>query len=306
MSALLRDLYDFIVNIITPKKRSIKEINTWRKFQHREHEAVQEHILRIVDFLDDDKNNTGAELDAIIALQDFDGPGKHVIVEGNHRVFAVNESKYASELYVKFVEKKDWIDLNLTDLDLHELSLLFNKLDRKPKLQMNKMDGLKYIFKFMSQNSDLNLLEEKLLSFNYSKREVSSLIKKAKDLLAQNKYLGALANDMVWINWKKEGALQAEVDGLKAPGVYVMSMSSANFNYEKLIFALAKENISQLYAVVHHPHHPAYVEWNKTDKDNNEIGWKSKHSKVLNTLGEKFGFMWDWHELPHIKPNKAK
>ena len=304
MSAFIRDLYDYIVNLITPVKRSIKEINTWRKFQHREHEAVQEHILRIVDFLDDDKNNTGAELDSIVAFKDFDGPGKHLIVEGNHRVFAVNESKNANELYVKFVEKKYWKDL--TDLDIHELSLLFNKLDLKPKLQMNKMDGLKFIFKYMSQNSDLTLLEEKLLSFNYSKREVSSLMKKARDILDQNRYLGALANDMVWINWKKDGALQTEVEKLKASGVYVMSMSSANFNYEKLIFALAKENIKQLYAVVHHPHHPAYVEWYKTDKKGNEIGWKSKHSKVLKTLGEKFGFMWDWHELPHIKPNKVK
>ena len=40
-------------NNVEDLKRSIKEINTWRKFQHREHEAVQEHILRIVDFLDD-------------------------------------------------------------------------------------------------------------------------------------------------------------------------------------------------------------------------------------------------------------
>ena len=279
---------------IDPDPVSIDIIKKWEHVQTRLHSTIQEHIDHLVELID-----SGVELDPIVVFKDFYGPGKHLIVEGNHRRQACIESKYGKNLYVVYVTQDIWKDYK-DPMILNQLGLAYNAHPVKRQLVLNKNDAKNFMFKYFADKQPIEDLPFILATFGYTKREVKSLMSKGEKIKQQQDYLGSLSKNYVFRNWKENGDLQKEVEKKKKPGALVVSMSSGNFSYDKMIFKLSDaidddKAYSEMIVILHHPDHPAMTEW--VDY------WAPKHNKVMKNFARAFNCSFNIIVLDHLKLN---
>jgi hypothetical protein len=300
LSEIVRDprkfLKTFQDNIahIKPVEVDIDIIKTWKHVQTRLHSTVQEHIDHLVELID-----SGVKLDSIIVFMDFYGPGKHLIVEGNHRRQACIESKYGKNLDVVYVTQDIWEDYK-DPMVINQLGLAYNAHPVKRQLVLNKNDAKNFMFKYFADKQPIEDLPFILATFGYTKREVKSLMNKGEKIKQQQDYLGSLSKNYVFRNWKENGDLQKEVEKKKKPGALVVSMSSGNFSYDKMIFKLSdaiddNKAYSEMIVILHHPDHPAMTEW--VDY------WAPKHNKVMKNFARAFNCSFNIIVLDHLKEN---
>jgi hypothetical protein len=300
LSEIIRDPRKFLetfkdkIKDIDPDPVSIDIIKKWEHVQTRLHSTIQEHIDHLVELID-----SGVELDPIVVFKDFYGPGKHLIVEGNHRRQACIESKYGKNLYVVYVTQDIWKDYK-DPMILNQLGLAYNAHPVKRQLVLNKNDAKNFMFKYFADKQPIEDLPFILATFGYTKREVKSLMSKGEKIKQQQDYLGSLSKNYVFRNWKENGDLQKEVEKKKKPGALVVSMSSGNFSYDKMIFKLSDaidddKAYSEMIVILHHPDHPAMTEW--VDY------WAPKHNKVMKNFARAFNCSFNIIVLDHLKLN---
>jgi len=300
LSEIIRDPRKFLetfkykIKDIDPDPVSIDIIKKWEHVQTRLHSTIQEHIDHLVELID-----SGVELDPIIVFEDFYGPGKHLIVEGNHRRQACIESKYGKSLNVVYVTQDIWKDYK-DPMILNQLGLAYNAHPVKRQLVLNKNDAKNFMFKYFADKQPIEDLPFILATFGYTKREVKSLMNKGEKIKQQQDYLGSLSKNYVFRNWKENSDLQKEVENKKKPGALVVSMSSGNFSYDKMIFKLSDaidgdKAYSEMIVILHHPDHPAMTEW--VDY------WAPKHNKVMKNFARAFNCSFNIIVLDHLKLN---
>ena len=156
------------------------------------------------------------------------------------------------------------------------------------------------MFKYFADKQPIEDLPFILATFGYTKREVKSLMSKGEKIKQQQDYLGSLSKNYVFRNWKENGDLQKEVEKKKKPGALVVSMSSGNFSYDKMIFKLSDaidddKAYSEMIVILHHPDHPAMTEW--VDY------WAPKHNKVMKNFARAFNCSFNIIVLDHLKEN---
>ena len=300
LSEIIRDPRKFLetfkykIKDIDPDPVSIDIIKKWEHVQTRLHSTIQEHIDHLVELID-----SGVELDPIIVFEDFYGPGKHLIVEGNHRRQACIESKYGKSLNVVYVTQDIWKDYK-DPMILNQLGLAYNAHPVKRQLVLNKNDAKNFMFKYFADKQPIEDLPFILATFGYTKREVKSLMNKGEKIKQQQDYLGSLSKNYVFRNWKENGDLQKEVEKKKKPGALVVSMSSGNFSYDKMIFKLSDaidgdKAYSEMIVILHHPDHPAMTEW---------VDYRApKHNKVMKNFARAFNCSFNIIVLDHLKLN---
>jgi len=300
LSEIVRDPRKFLKNFqveikdIEPTEVSIDIIKTWKHVQTRLHSTVQEHIDHLVELID-----SGVKPDPIIVFKDFYDPEKHLIVEGNHRRQACIESKHGQILDVVYVPQRIWKDYK-DPMVLNQLGLAYNAHPVKRQLVLNRNDAKNFMFKYFAEKKPIEDLPFILATFGYTKREVKSLMSKGEKIKQQQDYLGSLSKNYVFRNWKENGDLQKEVEKKKKPGALVVSMSSGNFSYDKMIFKLSDaidndKAYSEMIVVLHHPDHPAMTEW---------FGyWAPKHNKVMKNFARAFNCSFNIKVLDHLKLN---
>lgn len=300
LSEIVRDPRKFLktfknkIKDIDPDPVSIDIIKKWEHVQTRLHSTIQEHIDHLVELID-----SGVDLDPIIVFKDFYGPGKHLIVEGNHRRQACIESKFGKSLNVVYVTQDIWKDYK-DPMILNQLGLAYNAHPVKRQLVLNKNDAKNFMFKYFADKKPIEDLPFILATFGYTKREVKSLMSKGEKIKQQQDYLGSLSKNYVFRNWKENGDLQKEVEKKKKPGALVVSMSSGNFSYDKMIFKLSDaidddKAYSEMIVILHHPDHPAMTEW--VDY------WAPKHNKVMKNFARAFNCSFNIIVLDHLKEN---
>jgi hypothetical protein len=272
----------------------IETIKVWKHVQTRLHSTIQEHIDHLVELID-----SGVKLDPIIVFKDFYGPEEHLIVEGNHRRQACIESKYGKSLDVVYVTKDVW-EYYANPMVINQLGLAYNAHPVKRQLVLNKNDAKNFMFKYFADKQPIEDLPFILATFGYTKREVKSLMSKGEKIKQQQDYLGSLSRNFVFRNWKENGDLQKEVEKKKKPGALVVSMSSGNFSYDKMIFKLSDaidddNPYTEICVIVHHPDHPAMTEWNDY--------WEAKHKKVMKNFAKAFNCSQNIIVLDHLKVN---
>ena len=300
LSEIVRDPRTFLKTFqkdiahIKPVPVGIETIKVWEHVQTRLHSTVQEHIDHLVELID-----SGVILDSIIVFEGFYGPGKHLIVEGNHRRQACIESKYGKSLNVIYVTKDIWESYK-DPMIINQLGLAYNAHPVKRQLVLNKNDAKNFMFKYFADKQPIEDLPFILATFGYTKREVKSLMNKGEKIKQQQDYLGSLSKNYVFRNWKENGDLQKEVEKKKKPGALVVSMSSGNFSYDKMIFKLSDaidgdKAYSEMIVILHHPDHPAMTEW--VDY------WAPKHNKVMKNFARAFNCSFNIIVLDHLKLN---
>ena len=131
LSEIVRDPRKFLktfkakIEDIDPVPVGIEMIKKWEHVQTRLHSTIQEHI---------------------VVFKDFYGPGKHLIVEGNHRRQACIESKFGKSLNVIYVTQDIWKDYK-DPMILNQLGLAYNAHPVKRQLVLNKNDAKNFMFK---------------------------------------------------------------------------------------------------------------------------------------------------------------
>ena len=289
---------------ITPQTKPIKEVMKWAVYQTRLKELCDEHVKYLQEMI-----SIGNMLDAIVVLEDY--YGQNMIIEGNHRRWAYFLSGFKF-IKVIMVPKSIWSQFS--NIELVQIGMEYNGLPSERKLEINKKDTKDFMYKFLQDGNSIVDLPAILLSFGYTPKETTSLMKYADRMHKHFEVLGTLGKDFTYKNWNtkvktSDGkqitrlALKVKSEKAKDPNIEVFGMSSANFSWNKILFTLSKSKISsnKVKILIHHPDYVALEEWNRK--------WKGEHEGVqswMNKLIPSIEFAMEELEWKQLNPKLGK
>jgi len=289
---------------INPQTKSIEEVMKWSVYQTRLKELCDEHVKYLQEML-----SIGNMLDAIVVLEDY--YGQNMIIEGNHRRWAY----FLSGLkFIKVIMVPKSIWSQFTNIELVQIGMEYNGLPSERKLEINKKDTKDFMYKFLQDGNSIVDLPAILLSFGYTPKETTSLMKYADRMHKHFEIIGTLGKDFTYKNWNtkvktSDGkqitrlALKVKKEKAKDPNIEVFGMSSANFSWNKILFTLSKSKISsnKVKILIHHPDYVALEEWNRK--------WKGEHEGVqswMNKLIPSIEFEMEELEWKQLNPKLGK
>ena len=289
---------------ITPQTKPIKEVMKWAVYQTRLKELCDEHVKYLQEMI-----SIGNNLDAIVVLEDY--YGQNMIIEGNHRRWAYFLSGFKF-IKVIMVPKSIWSQFS--NIELVQIGMEYNGLPSERKLEINKKDTKDFMYKFLQDGNSIVDLPAILLSFGYTPKETTSLMKYADRMHKHFEIIGTLGKDFTYKNWNtkvktSDGkqitrlALKVKSEKAKDPNIEVFGMSSANFSWNKILFTLSKSKISsnKVKILIHHPDYVALEEWNRK--------WKGEHEGVqswMNKLIPSIEFEMEELEWKQLNPKLGK
>ena len=289
---------------ITSQTNPIKEVRKWAVYQTRLKELCDEHVKYLQEMI-----SIGNMLDAIVVLEDY--YGQNMIIEGNHRRWAYFLSGFKF-IKVIMVPKSIWSQFS--NIELVQIGMEYNGLPSERKLEINKKDTKDFMYKFLQDGNSIVDLPAILLSFGYTPKETTSLMKYADRMHKHFEVLGTLGKDFTYKNWNtkvktSDGkqitrlALKVKSEKAKDPNIEVFGMSSANFSWNKILFTLSKSKISsnKVKILIHHPDYVALEEWNRK--------WKGEHEGVqswMNKLIPSIEFEMEELEWKQLNPKLGK
>ena len=289
---------------ITPQTKPIKEVMKWAVYQTRLKELCDEHVKYLQEMI-----SIGNMLDAIVVLEDY--YGQNMIIEGNHRRWAYFLSGFKF-IKVIMVPKSIWSQFS--NIELVQIGMEYNGLPSERKLEINKKDTKDFMYKFLQDGNSIVDLPAILLSFGYTPKETTSLMKYADRMHKHFEIIGTLGKDFTYKNWNtkvktSDGkqitrlALKVKKEKAKDPNIEVFGMSSANFSWNKILFTLSKSKISsnKVKILIHHPDYVALEEWNRK--------WKGEHEGVqswMNKLIPSIEFEMEELEWKQLNPKLGK
>jgi|9_EtaG_2_1085328.scaffolds.fasta_scaffold04248_5 hypothetical protein len=231
------------------------------KFQARFNAIDSKHLNHIKEKIDDANGDTTSFV-PVNVLQDYKGKGLHLVLDGNHRISAIIDSKRAKYINVQFIPKDAWKSFTL--LELTALAHRLNPLPDKPALAVNKDDGVKFILKSYEEglgiNSEQNVQE--LLSWGFTKKAANGVIKTAQTQIDTKI---ALPPGAVWINWtngryKKELDFRAEQ--YRDKDTIAVTGSSGGWRLDHLLEdSILFPNKKKAVVVMYHPTPAAQKKW---------------------------------------------
>ena len=289
---------------ITSQTKPIKEVMKWAVYQTRLKELCDEHVKYLQEMI-----SIGNMLDAIVVLEDY--YGQNMIIEGNHRRWAYFLSGFKF-IKVIMVPKSIWSQFS--NIELVQIGMEYNGLPSERKLEINKKDTKDFMYKFLQDGNSIVDLPAILLSFGYTPKETTSLMKYADRMHKHFEIIGTLGKDFTYKNWNtkvktSDGkqitrlALKVKKEKAKDPNIEVFGMSSANFSWNKILFTLSKSKISsnKVKILIHHPDYVALEEWNRK--------WKGEHEGVqswMNKLIPSIEFEMEELEWKQLNPKLGK
>ena len=202
----------------------------WETYQVREEDGVDgKHVKWLVGKLIDNPKYWSTKLSEkpLIALEDFDGKGKHRRLGKNHTC-AAGEMYFGSEskvtLPVIFIPKKVWLKLSETELE--EIGQLDNKqLDFKPKEQDTTtiVNTLVKYCKDNNKNQDDPVVRIKLERHDFTGTEIKSLKAKIKKQILKPTGLGP---NEKFVKCSKNTALEEANNEYKDKNTHCIIVSS--------------------------------------------------------------------------------
>jgi len=265
----IMDVYDSINNGDFDsfiKDVLITELMTYGRIQVR-FKDDDKHRKNITDKVNDNYGDSDYIKNTFLvhALEDYDGPGEHRLINGTHTRNGISKSKYGKTAFVRtmFIPKEIWIKFPKEDI-LH-LGLTLNprsKNDRKPT---DDDDLIKSFFeprfkKGIPIDAAANKFILKSEPFYFTSSQVTGLIKTAKSICSKQSW-----NGKIWINWRDSHwlpKLNAIVEEHRDPTTFTMAMSSGNFNWNDIMAAIEQncglhkkknERKDNFILYVHHP-----------------------------------------------------
>lgn len=289
---------------IKPQTKSIEEVMKWAVYQTRLKELCDEHVKYLQEML-----SIGKILDSIVVLEDY--YGQNMIIEGNHRRWAY----FLSGLkFIKVIMVPKSIWSQFSNIELVQIGMEYNGLPSERKLEINKKDTKDFMYKFLQDGNSIVDLPAILLSFGYTPKETTSLMKYADRMHKHFEIIGTLGKDFTYKNWNtkvktSDGkqitrlALKVKKEKAKDPNIEVFGMSSANFSWNKILFTLSKSKISsnKVKILIHHPDYVALEEWSRK--------WKGEHEGVqswMNKLIPSIEFEMEELEWKQLNPKLGK
>ena len=289
---------------IKPQTKSIEEVMKWSVYQTRLKELCDEHVKYLQEMI-----SIGNMLDTIVVLEDY--YGQNMIIEGNHRRWAYFLSGFKS-IKVIMVPKSIWS--NFSPIELVQIGMEYNGIAPERKLEINKKDTKDFMYKFIQDGNSVDDLPAILQSFGYTPKETDSLMKYGNRIHKHHKIIGSLGKDFTYKNWNKKVktsdgkqitrlALKVKSEKAKNPGTAVFGMSSANFNWNKILFTLSKSKIDskKVKILIHHPDYVALEEWNNY--------WQNEHETVqawMNKLIPSIQFEMEELDWKQLNPKLSK
>lgn len=302
----MKELADKILNGEFPiTKESVDDIYDLPRLQVRSEED-KEHRREIKERIEDDGGNT--DKCSPIVIYEGRQSGSDIVGDGNHTLGAAKDAKHCSEVPVIRIPKE--VHEEYTNDELKGVSNLLNKKPEIVKKPMTIDDGVKYLVGTYSNGTpyDSNGNKEYLEACGFTKRQVSSILKKAKVEIDKNNL--ALANKL-WIDYKSKThrpTLDATVEGFRDSNTISLAYSSAMFKWDNIfnsIFAHTKYNEktkdyektkSNVIITVYHP--------NPSSEEN----WKMVHQpdalRKLKYFLSPLGYTFKVHEMVSTMTNK--
>jgi hypothetical protein len=302
---MMKELVDKILNGSFPiTKESVDDVYELSRLQVR-FEEDREHKIEIQQRIEDAGGNT--DKCSPIVIYEGRQSGKDVVGDGNHTLNAAKDAKHCSEVPVIRIPYK--VHFEYTNQELKGVSNLLNKKPEIIKKGMSVDDGVKYIIGTYSEGTphDSNGNKEYLEACGFTKKQVSSILKKAKVEIDKNNL--ALA-DILWIDYRSKphnSTLDATVEGFRDSNTISLAYSSAMFKWDNIfnsIFAHTKYNEktksheptkTNVIITVYHPNPSA------------EENWKMVHQpdalRKLKYYLHNLGYTYRIHEMPSTMTN---
>lgn len=257
----LDQLHEKILNqeflVDTVEKETVAAFD---KFQVRFNEIDSKHLRDLKEVIDDLSGDTSG-IDPIDVLSDYGGKGKHLILNGNHRITAAMMSKRAKYVKVQFIPKEFWSAF--TTLELEALANRLNPVPEKRSLSVDVNDAIKFLLK--RQQSGLEIQSEQnrkeLISWGFTKKRVTNILNKAQK---QHENVVSIPPGAVWINWpqKRKAQLENIVEQYRDKDTIAISASSAGFRLDRLLETSADfPKKSKAVVVIYHPSPAAEKQW---------------------------------------------
>lgn len=241
-----------------------EEIATYDKFQVRFNEIDTKHAKTLRDKIDD-KNGDTSDFVPINVLQDYNGAGQHLILDGNHRIVAAMGSLRCRHLPVQFIPKSVYKEFKT--LELKALANRLNPQPDKPALSVNKDDAVKLLLERydggngLSIMSDQNIVE--MLKWGMTKRAAAAAQKQAIKIIENE---AAIPAGAVWINWpvSRKKQLDTYVEQYRDSNTIAIHASSGGFRLDRLL-AISCNFPKKMRAVVviSHPNASAKKKWER-------------------------------------------
>jgi hypothetical protein len=302
---MMKELVDKILNGSFPiTKESVDDVYELSRLQVR-FEEDREHKIEIQQRIEDAGGNT--DKCSPIVIYEGRQSGKDVVGDGNHTLNAAKDAKHCSEVPVIRIPYK--VHFEYTNQELKGVSNLLNKKPEIIKKGMSVDDGVKYIIGTYSEGTphDSNGNKEYLEACGFTKKQVSSILKKAKVEIDKSNL--ALA-DILWIDYRSKphnSTLDTTVEGFRDSNTISLVYSSAMFKWDNIfnsIFAHTKYNEktksheptkTNVIITVYHPNPSA------------EENWKMVHQpdalRKLKYYLHNLGYTYRIHEMPSTMTN---
>lgn len=270
-----------------------EEIATYDKFQVRFNEIDTKHAKTLRDKIDD-KNGDTSDFVPINVLQDYNGQGQHLILDGNHRIVAAMDSLRCRYLPVQFIPKSVYKEFKT--LELKALANRLNPQPDKPALSVNKDDAVKFLLERYDGGNGLSIMSdqnlEEMHAWGMTKRAAAAAQKQAMRIVEDQSAIPAGA---VWINWplSRKKQLDAIVEQYRDSDTIAIHASSGGFRLDRLLaISCDFPKKTKAVVVISHPNPSAKKKW--------EREYLPSHEKTIKTrVNMKVEFV----DLPTIDYN---
>jgi len=217
----------------------IKELMTYERIQVRLMDD-DKHRKIITDKINDNYGDSDYIKNTFLvhALEDYDGPGKHKIINGTHTRNGISKSKYGNSAYVRtmFIPKEIWS--RYSEEDILHLGLTLNPRSKNDRKQTDDDDLIKSFFeprfkKGIQIDSATNKEILRSEPFWYTSQQVTGLIKRAKSISSKQSW-----NGKIWISWRDSvwlPKLNQIVEEHRDSNTFTMAMSGGNFNWNDIM-----------------------------------------------------------------------
>ena len=152
-----------------------------------------------------------------------------LVVDGNHSIEAVEESKYGKSGSIPTIYLQEHSHNSLPDDDVDLLALRFNPRVENPRLQSSHEDIARQVCKWKVNGLDTNSKEVQDLyhDFHLSKSEKAKVSK-----IANQMYIDITPNNATWINYGagKEKKDMQNIINREDASVFAKCYSTAKYN----------------------------------------------------------------------------
>lgn len=280
--------------VYTPVKNLPKN-----RLQIREFTKDPSHVKKLKDRINE-KSTLEHLLVVILKDRLYRGQRGDLVVDGNHSIEAVEESKYGKSGSIPTIYLQEHSHSSLPDDDVDLLALRFNPRVENPRLQSSHEDIARQVCKWKVNGLDTNSKEVQDLyhDFHLSKSEKAKVSK-----IANQMYIDITPNNATWINYgagKEKKDMQKTINREDA-SVFAKCYSTAKYNAWSDLYDIILHNKNNEHKIKTYKVYFYHV--NQEYKDTWIKKWQSNNEYVLNDIFESKGIK---TEFIYLKEKRDK